>query len=131
MRLQKYLVENSYLPNSGINGTPLIEGSWLPWGYTGVNSFFADHGSLIRAQRSVYSKIGVLATMRTYFLNDMPVMLGTTKKNTEYKEHWLIAYGYSYWDLQGPRIIVNDGWGRDEIYITIEDEYYDEIVLFS
>lgn len=131
MTLQKYLVDNNYLPDAGVNGSPMVEGSWLPWGYKGVNAFFADHGSNIRAQRTAYSKIDVLATMRTYFLNNMPVLLGTSPQNAEFDYHWLIAYGYSYWNLQGPRIIVNDGWGRDEIYVTIEDEFYEEIVTFG
>ena len=70
--------------------------------------------------------------MQESFEEDYPVILGTDPADDwDYGDHWVIAYGYFYQDLSGASIIVNDGFGRNNIFLTIEDDHYDDAIFFN
>lgn len=129
--LQKYLVEANYLNEEGMSAKKLVNGTLR---YTGLNSFFVDRNSSISATYVSYSR-NFLVTMQHLFSNDYPVLLGTDTveddSSWEYGEHWLIAYGYTYQDLTGGRLIVNDGWGKAGIFVTTDPLYYDYVIYFQ
>lgn len=129
LELQEYLLDNKYIPNSGTTADEIVNGTFI--NYKGINKFFEDRGSSIRASWSRYSN-SVLVEMQESFDADYPVILGTDPADDwDYGDHWVIAYGYFYQDLSGAHIIVNDGFGTNNIYLTIEDDHYDDAIFFN
>lgn len=126
--LQEYLLDNDYIPNSGTSASDIVYGD-SP--YTGVNDFFRDRGSSIRASKTRYTS-SALVEMQESFEDDYPVLLGTEPADDwDYDNHWVIAYGYYYQDLSGAHIIINDGFGNNGIYVTTEADHYDYAILFN
>lgn len=72
---------------------------------------------------SVYSKI------KTYIKGNKPLIVGLTQ-HPKYGEHWVVGTGYSivYSDSYGYGyvVIVNDGWGNENI--RINNQYVDGVV---
>ncbi len=131
--LQSYLKTNRYIPNAATDGYDLVNGRTASGiNYTGLNDFFSDKGSTIRATQRDFTN-SLWETVQNSFTNDIPVLLGTTEDQpiSDYAVHWLIAYGYYYHDAYGSKIIVNDGFGVNGVYVTASLTYYDEVVLFN
>lgn len=130
--VQTYLVSQKYIPDDGTTANGLLNGSIVGnVSYKGLNRFFADRRSYIRGSTRVMSN-GDWTTVQNSFTSDYPVLFGTTSYNSwTYRDHWLIAYGYYYQDLSGGSLIVNDGWGHNNIHVTTDLRYYHDIVLFS
>lgn len=130
LKLQKYLLDNKYIPNKATTSFDLAYGN-LSGSYSGLNQFFADRGCSIRASTKKYSK-SVLAEMQQSFDSDFPVIIGTKPADDwNFGDHWVIAYGYFYQDLSGAHLIVNDGFGSNNIYVSTEVDHYDDAVFFK
>lgn len=134
--IQPYLVNNMYIENNvdvGLNGYDIVHGSFLQLSYKGINQFFEDVGSAVRADDKNYTNNNV-TLMRTSFVNDIPVMLGT-KANMEVTEgvvkaHWYVAYGYKVLNTV-EYFVVNNGYGDNGVLLPVSTDLYDEIIIFS
>lgn len=125
--LQKYLLDNKYIPDTGTSSTQLVNGTGT---YTGLNDFFSDRGSSFRASRSVYSASSSIAAIRASLSADVPVLIGTDPASDwDYGDHWVIIYGFDI-DTE-VYFVINDGFGNNGIHVTVEDDHYDDCVYFK
>ncbi len=118
--LQDYLIYEEYIQDSGADADDLIDGAGNCIGLIG---YIKEHG---------YPSGGYSAFKHSYswdFLtdkidNDRALLVGTSSTHPVYRTHWIIAHGY----LQGydgiPYIIVNDGFGSNNIHVTASGQYY-------
>lgn len=86
----------------------------------GLNNYLASRG-LSRSAKKINLKEGA----EKIYTNKQPVIAGVTKHPT-YKEHWVVAYGFSMKSLLVQSYIVNNGWGQNGI--TINAKYLDGAV---
>lgn len=130
LTLQKYLLNNKYLPNAATTSSDVVNGNFFG-GYSGINKFFKDRGCNFKASKKKYTN-SVLVEMQQSFASDYPVIMGTKPADDwDFGDHWVIAYGYYYQDLSGAHIIVNDGFGNNSIYVSIEADHYDDVIFFN
>jgi len=81
------------------------------------------------ANRIVFNAITYVgyswSTITTQVTTNNAILLAGTdaEMNPDYPNHWIIVYGYK--TVSGERfLLINDGWGDDEIYTTADSQYY-------
>lgn len=130
LTLQEYLSNSKYVPDAPTSSSQIVNGTFFS-GYSGINKFFKDKGNNFSASKKAYSN-SVLVEMQQSFASDYPVIIGTKPADDwNFGDHWVIAYGYYYQDLSGAHLIVNDGFGNNSIYVTIEADHYDDAIFFN
>lgn len=78
----------------------------------GINNYLASRGLVKNAK-----KINLTQGAEKIYNNDQPVIAGVTKHPT-YKEHWVVAYGFTMSNLLVKSYTVNNGWGQNGIIIN-------------
>lgn len=58
-----------------------------------------------------------------------PVIVGT-QEDSEYGKHWIIAHGYFESRVDGEYIIVNNGWGRNNVWVYPNSETVHGMIYF-
>lgn len=92
----------------------------------GLNAYMDDQG----VNNSVYSKSSFnFTTLRSKINYDTPVIIDTDN-HPVYGEHWIIAHGYFYSIVDGQYVIINNGWGQNNVWID-PDVALDDMVCFS
>ncbi len=119
--LQKYLADNNYIKNGGTTAYDLVTGGFLTK-YKGLRDY-------------VLSRVGWSANYISYTFDRVkssvesnhPVIVGTDPGHPINDNHWIIAYGYRI-TTSYEYLIVNDGFGNNEIFTTRDETLYDDIV---
>lgn len=117
--LQQYLINNGFF----------INGPTHPALFTiGINNFFAHRGSSHRMTNQIYdeSQINTLTASLAY---DYPFVL-EAMPGSEFGWHYVIVYGYVY-EYGVEYFVVNNGWGRNGKYISIDADYYGEVITIN
>lgn len=135
-RVQEYLKnQGQYVADTElmVASELLNGGSLMGEYYSGLKDFLLDQNIsselvYVRFTNSEWTKI-----FESY-LNDRPVIVHTTNYNYAtfgYSNRFLVAYGYYYQDSSGGSLEINDGNGRNSIYISSDLEYYDGLIRFK
>ena len=93
----------------------------------GLNWYFKVRGI---ANSAVKTNGFIFSTVRNKISANRPVIVRTTKPST-YGEHWIIAHGYFESAVDGNYIIVNDGWGSNNVWIESNTSTLDGIIYFT
>lgn len=120
--VQDYLLSNLYIKNTGTVGYYLVLGDGQ---FTGLRDYLNDQNiTSYEAYYQAYS-LGYI-----HSLIDMgyPVITGILD-NPTYGDHWVITHGYLTGYDGVAYLIVNDGWGSNNIYIA--GSYCDEMVYIN
>lgn len=112
-------IMNTYMDVDGNGSTNTTEV------VNGLNDFLDDRS----VSTNVYSTSSFsFTTVKSKINNDRPVIVDTDNSPI-FREHWIIAHGY-YDSLSDDFIIVNNGWGDNDVWVAT-DGYLDDIVYFS
>lgn len=63
-------------------------------------------------------------------LNSRPIIIGTTNHPT-FGDHWIIGHGYFTSPVDGNYVIVNNGWGNNNVWIEPSTTYLDGTIHFT
>ena len=114
--------------------TTLMRG-YVGWGstnqedlVTGLNKYFSDKEINNRAYHSG-NRFDYNIIMNTVNRN-RPAIVGI--HNNTYDDHWLIVWGYHYKTSRNEKyVIVVDGHGTAEVWVSVSDNVLREIVYFN
>lgn len=121
--LQEYLDENDYIHNGGTSAFSLCYGDILI--HSGLNGYLNYMSlDLWDAQYEDYTMNNLTPLIG---LLDYPVITGTEAGHPISDNHWIITYGFQITPFSS-YLIVNDGFGNDEIFTTTNEAYYNDIV---
>lgn len=59
-----------------------------------------------------------------------PIIIGTTNHPT-FGDHWIIGHGYFTSPVDGNYVIVNNGWGNNNVWIEPSTTYLDGTIHFT
>lgn len=104
----RLLIEH-FIPWIDSSGT----GSYVGDVLNGMNKFLAENNMKSKNVTSVNGADGLLSYIVGRVSNNYPYILDI-KGHPTYKNHWVTGYGYS-----DNFAVVNDGWGRNGIYINL------------
>lgn len=104
----RLLVEH-FIPWIDSSGT----GSYVGDVLNGMRKFLAENNMSNKSVTSINGADGLLSYIVGRVSNNHPYVLDI-KGHPTYKNHWVTGYGYS-----DNFAIVNDGWGRNGIYINL------------
>lgn len=93
----------------------------------GLNSYFESrYINTIAIRTTTFS----FNRVKRSILDDRPIIIGTVGHPT-YGDHWIVAHGYFESRVDGNYIIINNGWGDNNIWITPSTTYLDGTIHFS
>ncbi len=93
----------------------------------GLNEYFDDRN----VYNTTYSKSYFsFNTIKNKINKSRPVIIDTDSHPT-YGEHWIIAHGYFASKVDGDYVIVNDGWGSNNVWLNIDSGDLDDLVYFK
>ena len=119
-----YLISEKYLLDEGLSGSDIVHGTGFIFkSSTGISDYISDRGlSASYAITDVDYSWSTITTQVTS--NDAILLAGTdAESHPDYPNHWIIVYGYD--TVSGDQyLLINDGWGDDEIYTTADSQYY-------
>jgi hypothetical protein len=116
--LTNHLINNNYIEDAGTTSTELKNGIEDYLEYRGLDSDY-------NVSRSTYSP----STIKYKIRDNKPVLVGTiSHPHPSFSDHWVIAHAYLDDDLGEDYLVVNDGFGSNDIYITTDSSYYDYLV---
>ena len=129
--LHSFLISACVIPDTGTDANDLVAGCTVGLTrYVGLNRFFEYRESSIRASSSTYS-FSLHSDIQSAIWSDYPMIIGTDPASDwSYDDHWVIVYGY-YGSTYIDYFIINDGWGRNGIYVTSAENHYDDIIFFN
>lgn len=81
---------------------------------SGLNKYLASR-KLSKTSKKIILKEGA----EKIYSQKRPVIAGVTKHPT-YKEHWVVAYGFTMKNLLVQSYLVNNGWGQNGININVQ-----------
>lgn len=118
--LTDYLVNNKYIYDGGTSGDDVLYGYN---GTKGLNQYLKDRGFLYSGYTGVKSSFSWSLLLNKIDSNK-PVMIGTNASHPTYPTHWIIAHGYTRGYDGVPYIVVNNGFGSNNINVTASEKYY-------
>jgi len=116
--LQEYLINNDYLPNSSLSSSGVVSGTN---GKTGLNDYLSDVGvyGSYSAALNTYS----WGLLKTKIDSDVPVFAVVPPQATWSTNHDVVIHGYFSGYDGVPYAIVNDNFGRNNVYISASSVY--------
>lgn len=118
--LTNYLVNSNYIYNSPASGDDILYGEQ---GSTGLNDYLVDRGYLYSGYTGFKSSYSWWL-LKNKIDSNKPLMIGTSTTHPTYPSHWIIAHGYCRGYDGVPYVIVNNGFGSNNIYVSAADQYY-------
>ena len=119
-----YLIDEKYLLDEGLSGSDIVHGSGVIFkSSTGISDYIKDRG--LSSGYAITDVSYSWSTITTQVTTNNAILLAGTDAEThpDYPNHWIIVYGYK--TVSGERfLLINDGWGDDEIYTTADSQYY-------
>lgn len=130
--VQNYLKNAGYVADTeSLTANNVLEGGWsMGEHYVGLNDYLADCGLTERLTYTALTR-NEWTNIFNSFAADRPIIVKTSNHNYTtfgYAKKFLLAYGYYYQDSSGGSMVINDGNGRNNIYIPSDDAYYDAII---
>ncbi len=136
MRYYRDYVNSAYVSSSSISKDALIAlmKQFVGSGATtyndmigGLNNYFATKSlnTTARGTRGFQ-----FLTVKNKININRPVIVGTVDHAT-FGDHWIIVHGYFESRVDGNYIIVNNGWGRNNVWVTAESQTLDGVIYFS
>lgn len=96
----------------------------------GLNRYFSDRGvdNIARHNGSVFNFDTIINTVD----RNRPAIVGI-HNHEPYRHHWIIAWGYHYIvnNSNSQYVIVLDGWGNHQVFISVAEGCLREIVYFN
>ncbi|MDF2472431.1 MAG: hypothetical protein K0R21_213 [Anaerocolumna sp.] len=92
----------------------------------GLNTYFSELGL---ANTANYLSSFSFSMVQTRINNNRPVIIDTDN-HPDFGEHWITAHGYYNSALMDDYVIVNNGWGDNNVWVIV-DQCLDDIVYFS
>lgn len=68
--------------------------------------------------------------VKTQINRSRPIIIGTTNHPT-FGDHWIIGHGYFTSPVDGNYVIVNNGWGNNNVWIEPSTTYLDGTIHFT
>ena len=119
-----YLIDEKYLLDEGLSGSDIVHGSGVIFkSSTSIGDYIKDRG--LSSSYAITDVSYSWSTITTQVTTNNAILLAGTDAEThpDYPNHWIIVYGYR--TVSGERfLLINDGWGNDEIYTTADSQYY-------
>lgn len=136
MRYYHDYVNRNYVPNGSTSESDLIS---LMQQYVGSGGTSTD--DLVNGLNRYFSNRNInnstlstssfsFGTIRNKINNSRPVIIDTDGDLT-YGEHWIIAHGYFTSPVDGDYVIVNNGWGSNNVWLNTDSGTLDDLVYFS
>lgn len=121
--LTDHLINTLYIPDTGTSANDLCNGAT---GYYGINGYLSNRGlSNYSANYKTYAFGGVVQEIQS----GRPAIVGTDPPHPNFDDHWVIAHGYAITEYNELFLIINDGFGTNDIYVKGQENlYYDYIV---
>lgn len=92
----------------------------------GINDYLSD--MMISDYEATSTTSFSFSRIQSNIGYDRPTIVDTDNDPT-FGEHWLICYGYFDGTMEGDDyIIVNNGWGDNDIWVNIDDSNLDDLV---
>lgn len=93
----------------------------------GLNAYLGTRSVTNSVQRtSSFS----FSTVKNQINSSRPIIVGTLNHGT-FGDHWIIAHGYFESPVDGNYLIVNDGWGSNNVWIEPDTQTLDGTIYFS
>ncbi|MBO4617935.1 MAG: hypothetical protein J5717_11330 [Lachnospiraceae bacterium] len=133
--IAKYLCDNRYLVNAGMNAKDAVDGGKLwerkyvgsqmqEYYTTGINQYLRDRRI---SGSSAYWTSYSFQTIETIIDNDKPVVVGCDKNvpgATWHGDHAIVAHGYYVGYDRVPYLYINNNVGRNGITINASSRYF-------
>ena len=128
-------VSTNYVSSNSISQNSLItlmqnyvgDGYYYSTIVNGLNSYFRNKNV---TNTAVETSSLNFTTVKQSIIRNRPIIIGVTGHPT-YEEHWIIAHGYFESTVDGKYLIVNDGWGNNDVWLYPSAQYYDGSIHFS
>ena len=119
-----YLIDQNYLLDEGLSGSDIVHGTGFIFkSSTGISDYIKDRG--LSSSYAITDVDYAWSTITTQVTTNNAILLAGTDAEThpDYPNHWIIVYGYQ--TVSGERfLLINNGWGGDEIFTTADSQYY-------
>ncbi len=119
-----YLISEKYLLDEGLSGSDIVHGTgFIIKSSTGISDYISDRG--LSSDYAITDVDYSWSTITTQVTSNNAILLAGTdaESHPDYPNHWIIVYGYK--NVSGEKfVLINDGWGGDEIYTTADSQYY-------
>lgn len=136
MRYYYDYVNTDYVPSNSISQNSLIAlmqqyvgsgGTTYSNMVNGLNNYFNTRpisNSANSTSSFSFSKV------KTQINNNRPIIIGTSNHPT-FGNHWVIGHGYFTSTVDGNYVIVNNGWGDNNVWIEPSTQYLDGTIYFQ
>lgn len=81
-------------------------------------------------QRTYFRTSFSFSRVKTQINRSRPIIIGTTNHPT-FGDHWIIGHGYFTSPVDGNYVIVNNGWGNNNVWIEPSTTYLDGTIHFT
>lgn len=136
MRYYYDYVSTSYVPSgsTGQNDLIALMQQYVGSGGTTYNNLKNGLNNYFNA-RSVNNSATATTSfsfsrVKTQINQNRPIIIGTTNHPT-FGEHWIIGHGYFTSPVDGDYVIVNNGWGSNDVWIEPSTTYLDGTIHFA
>ena len=123
-KFTSYLIDQKYLLDEGLSGSDIVHGTgFIIKSSTGISDYISDRG--LSSDYAITDVDYAWSTITTQVTSNNAILLAGTdaESHPDYPNHWIIVYGYK--TVSGDKfVLINDGWGGDEIYTTADSQYY-------
>ena len=135
MRYYNDYVDSNYVENMYLSERELIELMRLYVGHNGTLSSDVVFGlnnyfNYRHVDNEAYYTNGFNYSLLKRCINNSRPVIVELRGHSTYKNHWVVAYGYCEIRGNASYIIVNDGWGYTNQWISIDD-HVRNIVYFK
>lgn len=107
-----------HVGSGGTNYTDMVDGLNDYLGTRAVNN------SASRTNSFSFSRV------KTQVNNSRPIIIGTSN-HPVYGNHWIVGHGYFTSPVDGDYVIVNNGWGDNNVWIEPSTTYLDGTIYFD
>ncbi|KGG79451.1 hypothetical protein Y919_11980 [Caloranaerobacter azorensis H53214] len=124
--LTDYLVNEGYIADMATSGEALAYGDTYS---LGIDNYLYDNNLLnsYTPETRAYSYLAI----KTYINGNKPVITGTESAHPDFDNHWIITHGYCRPWGEEPLLIINDGFGTNDMFVTADATCYDNIVYIK
>lgn len=136
MRYYYDYVSTNYVPSGSTGQNALIDlmQQYVGSGgtnYSDLDSGLDDYFNARNVNNSANAITGFsFSRVKTQINRSRPIIIGTTNHPT-FGEHWIIGHGYFTSPVDGDYVIVNNGWGNNNVWIEPSTTYLDGTIHFT
>lgn len=131
--LTDYLVNNDYIYDGGTSAFTVVNGrkynDYLTT--TGIKGYISDHVGTYPVDYIPYTYSDIKYKIKQ---GNYALMVSTSAHPyPTFDNHWVLPYGYAKPVLQTEPayLIVNDGFGNNDVYIEASDQYFRNIIYMN